>query len=52
MDICQAAVHTILTPCQLCMVNTEQVQNRRMEVVRIRRVLSSLERKLIALTIP
>jgi hypothetical protein len=32
--------------------NTEQMQNRRMEVVRIRRVLSGLERKLTALTIP
>ena len=33
------------------MVNTEQVQNRRMEVVRIRRVLGGLERQFIALAI-
>ena len=51
MDIREAAIHAILTPGQLGVVDTQQVQNRRMEVVRVGRVLRGLERKFIALAI-
>ena len=51
MDIREAAIHAILTPGQLGVVYTEQVQNGRMEVVRVGRVLRGLKGKLIALAI-
>ena len=51
MDIREAAIHAILTPGQLGVVDTQQVQNRRMEVVRVGRVLRGLERKFITLTV-
>ena len=51
MDIGETAVNAILSPCQLCVVDTKQVQNRCMEIVGIGRVFSSLECKLIALAI-